>query len=135
MRMPGGSIWHHGLEARGSKLRAALPAAPRANDSGGQQREDCEQAEIMCGTSALTGFLADVVERNQDPERDAYGEQENARNLAEFARKHVAQQLEHLEGAHEVPLGMNAGGRGYKGVGLPTQCPGKHRGPQLAQAR
>src|SRR5271166_6962383 len=87
---------------------AALPNRPIADDGGGQQGEYRQQAKVVRGASTLSELPASVVEGNQNPEPNAEREQQNARNLASFTLKHNSQQFEHFEGAHEVPLGMNA---------------------------
>ena len=68
----------------------------------------------MCSASAFSRVAARVVERNHDPQRDADGEEQNSGDFSRLALQPLdhTQQLQHLEGAHEVPLGMNTHGRG-----------------------
>jgi len=60
-----------------------------------------------------------------NPQHQADGEEQDANHLARGARQPVAQDFEHVEGRHEVPLGVNAGGRGRERIRLFAQIHGK----------
>ncbi len=60
---------------------------------------------MRCGRADPTP--CGVVERDQNPQRDSKREEQQAGDFTEFPGKPVAQELEHLERAHEIPLGMN----------------------------
>src|SRR6202035_2867581 len=82
------------------------------------------------GAGAAAGFLVLVVEGNEKPECDAEGEQEQPGDLAHLSGERAAEELEHLKGAHEIPLRMNADGSRGERVELLAERPRKDGGHQ-----
>ena len=98
---------------------------PVAEGGGDDQGDDGEEAEVVGVAAAGAGFVFSVVERDDDPDGEAGGEEQDADDLSGGAGQDVAEDLEHVEGRHEVPLGMNAGGCGDERVGLLAEVPGE----------
>lgn len=70
------------------------------------------------------GFVT-LKERQQEPEQAGQGAPEHAEDLAVDEPDFRGDELEGLEHEEKVPLGLDAGGRGDKGIGLDAESPGK----------
>src|ERR1051326_1780207 len=99
-----------------------------ADDRHHRDVDDDEHAEEGEGELAPAVARRLVEERNEQPEQSARAEDEHADDLAVVAEDFRRDELERLEHEEEVPLRLDAGGRGRERVGLLAQLPREERG-------
>src|SRR5664279_2488410 len=114
-------------------IHAASLCHPTVHGHGGHIPEK-DASKSGDPASRIEGLLA-VEERQQQRHRAHRSERQDAQDFAIHAQDFRWNQLQRLEHEEEVPLRLDAGWRGSKGIGLHAEVPGKQRCKRQKQTK